>query len=122
MPVEARQAVKQAISWKHRLRQPAALALCLALVLWLGWSGVYGKNGLLAWMDKRAEEQKLRLEIDQLNQENARLRDRIERLQSNPDAIGQVAREQLHYVKPNEVIVQLPPEKQKSVPSAGAGK
>ena len=61
-------------------------------------------------------------EIDDLQQENTRLRERIERLKTNPDAIGQVAREQLHYAKPNEVIVQLPPEKKTQTQTAGAGK
>jgi cell division protein FtsB len=33
-----------------------------------------------------------------------------------------VAREQLHYAKPNEVIVQLPPEKKTQAQTAGTGK
>ena len=58
------------------------------------------------WQQKRVEDRQLRKEIDDLQQENARLRERIERLKSNPDAIGQVARDKLHYAKPNEVIVK----------------
>jgi cell division protein FtsB len=74
------------------------------------------------WEQKRVEDRQLRKEIDDLNQENARLRDRVERLKSNPDAIGQVARDQLHYAKPNEVIVTLPPEPQTKAQTAGTGK
>jgi cell division protein FtsB len=73
---------------------------------------VYGKNGLSTWLEKRAEDKQLRKEINDLNQENSRLRDSIEQLKTNPDAIGIVARDQLHYAKPNEVIVNLPPDKQ----------
>jgi cell division protein FtsB len=50
----------------------------------------------------------LRKEIDELQQENARLRDHIERLKSDPDAIEHEAREKLHYAKPGEVIYTLP--------------
>jgi cell division protein FtsB len=64
----------------------------------------------------------LRKEIDDLQQENSRLRTRIEQLKTNPDAIGQVARDKLHYTKPNEVIVTLPPEPQKQSQPAGTGK
>jgi cell division protein FtsB len=74
------------------------------------------------WQQKRVEDRQLRKEIDDLNQENTRLRDRVERLKSNPDAIGQVARDQLHYAKPNEVIVTLPPDKPAQAQPAGAAK
>ncbi len=102
-----------------RVWRLAATGLAMALALLLGWHVVNGKNGLTVWQQKRAQERQLRQEIDSLNQENARLRDRIERLKSDPDTIGQVAREQLHYAKPNEVIVTLPappPQQQQTAP------
>jgi cell division protein FtsB len=43
-----------------------------------------------------------------LHQENAQLRQHVEQLRSDPDAIEHEAREKLHYAKPNEVIVALP--------------
>ncbi len=105
-----------------RAWRPAASVAAVALALLLGWHVVNGKNGVSVWQQKRAEDRQLRKEIDGLNQENARLRDRIEQLKSNPDAIGQVAHDQLHYAKPNEVIVTLPPEPQTQAQPAGAGK
>jgi cell division protein FtsB len=36
------------------------------------------------------------------------MRDQIERLKSDPDAIEHKAREELHYAKPGEVIYTLP--------------
>jgi cell division protein FtsB len=86
--------------------------VAVALALLLGWHVVNGKNGLTVWQQKRAEDRQLQKEIDGLEQENARLRERIEQLKSNPDAIGIVARDKLHYTKPNEVIVTLPPDPQ----------
>jgi cell division protein FtsB len=112
----------RALNWLRWVWRPAASVVAVALALLLLWHGVIGKNGLLAWQQKRVEERELRKEIDELNQENARLRDHIERLKSDPDAIGIVAREQLHYAKPNEVIVALPLEKPAQAQTAGAGK
>jgi cell division protein FtsB len=111
---------RRALRWTRRVWRPAVSGLVVALALLLGWHVVNGKNGLSAWQQKRVEDRKLRKEINDLNQENARLRERIEQLKSNPDAIGIVARDKLHYAKPNEVIIQLPPEKQS--PPATSGK
>ncbi len=113
---------ERALIWMRRAWRPAASAVLVLAALVVLWQGVNGKNGLRAWLGKRAEDRQLRQQIDTLSQENARLRDRVERLKSNPDAIGQVAREQMHYAKPNEVIVQLPPEKKTQDMPAGAGK
>jgi cell division protein FtsB len=62
----------------------------------------------------------LQKEIEDLEQQNAELRDRIEQLKTNPEAIEHEAREKLHYAKPGEVIYTLPAENQ-GQPS-GAGK
>jgi cell division protein FtsB len=110
------------LDFARRVWRPAASVVAVALALLLLWHGINGKNGLLAWQQKRAEDRQLRKEIDKLQQENARLRERIERLKSNPDAIGIVARDQLHYAKPNEVIVTLPPEQKTQAQPAGTDK
>jgi len=70
--------------------RPAASVMAVTLALLLVWHGVNGKNGLRVWQQKRVEDQQLRKDIDDLNRENTRLRDRVERLKSNPDAIGVV--------------------------------
>ena len=71
---------------------------------------------------KRAEDLQLRKEIENLQGENERLRLRVNRLKSDPDAIQHEARETLHYAKPNEVIVKLPLEPTAQTQPAGAGK
>jgi cell division protein FtsB len=115
-PASARRRV---LEFAQGMWRPAATAVAVLLTLLLGWHVVNGRNGISAWQQKRAEERQLHKEIDSLNQENARLRDRVERLKSDPDAIGQVAREQLHYARPNEVIVTLPPERPAQAGGAG---
>jgi cell division protein FtsB len=113
---------QRALNFARYVWRPAATAAVAALAALLVWHAVYGRNGVSVWQQKRVEDRQLRKEIDDLNQENARLRDRVERLKSNPDAIGQVARDQLHYAKPNEVIVTLPPDKPAQAQPAGTGK
>jgi cell division protein FtsB len=95
-------------SWTARAWRPAGTAVAVVLALLLTWHVINGKNGLQVWHKKRAEDQMLRKDINDLQQENARLRDRIEKLKSDPDAIEHEAREKLHYAKPGEVIYTLP--------------
>jgi cell division protein FtsB len=103
MPLRAR-----ALEWSLRMWRPAGTGVVVALALLLGWHVVNGKHGLSAWQLNRTQDRQLRQEIDDLQQENARLRMRVEKLKSDPDAIEHEAREKLHYAKPGEVIVDLP--------------
>lgn len=91
-----------------RVWRPAGTVVAIGLALLLTWHVVNGKNGLTIWHQKRAEDRQLRREIDDLEKENARLRERIGRLKNDPDAIEHEAREKLHYAKPGEVIYALP--------------
>ena len=99
----------RALEFAQRAWRPtgSAVAVCLALMLMV--HVVNGRNGLTVWNKKRAEDLQLQAEIDKLKRENAQLRDHVERLKSDPDAIEHEAREKLHYAKPNEVIVAMPP-------------
>ena len=69
-----------------RMWRPAGTAVAVGLALLLTWHVINGKHGLQVWHQKRAEDQQLRKEIDELQQENAKL----------------------HYAKPGEVIYTLP--------------
>lgn len=102
----------RALNFAQQVWRPVASVLAVALAGLIVWHGIAGRNGLLVWQQKRVEDKQLQKEIDSLNQENARLRDRVERLKTNPDAIGMVAHDKLHYAKQNEVIVDLSNEQQ----------
>lgn len=110
---------KRALEWTLRVWRPAATVVLVAFALLLTWHVVNGKNGLTVWHKKRAEDRQLRLEINDLQQENARLREHIEHLKSDPDAIEHEAREKLHYAKPGEVIYALPTAPQTQPSNAG---
>lgn len=67
-----------------------------------------GENGYLTRRQQRNQIHALTEEINQLQQENDRLNQRIQDLHSNPHAIEEMARERLRLAKPGEVIVALP--------------
>ena len=113
---------KRAFEFAQRAWRPAGSAVAVCLALLLMGHVVNGKNGLTVWHKKRAEDQQLQKDIDKLQQENAQLRQHVEQLKSDPDAIEREAREKLHYAKPNEVIVALPPQSQSQGQPAGGGK
>ena len=98
------------LEWASRAWRPAGTVVAVGLALLLTWHVVSGKHGLSVWQQKRIEDKQLRKEIEELEQENGRLRIRVERLKSDPDAIEREARDKLHYARPGEVIYALPPE------------
>jgi cell division protein FtsB len=113
---------KRIVEWAQRAWSPAGTVVAVGLALLLTWHVINGKHGLSVWQQKRAEDRQLQLEIKDLEQENARLRDHIERLKSDPEAIEREAREKLHYARPGEVIYALPAQPQKQAQPAGTGK
>lgn len=108
--------------WAKRVWRPSATVVAVGLALLLGWHVVNGKHGLSVWQQKRIEDRQLRKEIDELQQENARLKSHVERLTTDPEAIAHEARETLRYVKDNEVIVPLPEKPKIQAQPVGAGK
>jgi cell division protein FtsB len=79
---------------------------------------INGKHGLSVWKQNRAEDRQLQMEIKDLEQENARLRDHVKRLKSDPEAIEREAREKLHYARPGELIYTLPEPQTQTQPAA----
>jgi cell division protein FtsB len=108
----------RALLWAQRLWRPAGTAVAVALALLVTWHVIYGRHGVSVWQQKRAEDRALQQEIKNLQQENAQMRNQIQRLQSDPEAIEREAREKLHYAKPGDVIVvssPAPPQGQQPV-------
>jgi cell division protein FtsB len=78
---------------------------------------VNGRHGLSFWEQKRVEDKLLQKDILQLQDENTRLRVRVEKLKSDPDAIEHEAREKLRYARQGEVIVDLSGERKPAPPA-----
>ena len=105
---------ERAVEWARQGWRTAGTAIAVALALLMGWGVVNGRHGLSAWQHQRTEDKALKQDIQDLQQENARLRDHIQRLKSDPDTIEREAREQLRYARPGEVIYKLPAQPQPS--------
>lgn len=101
-----------ALGWTQRLWRPVGTGVAVILALLVTWHVIYGNHGLSVWQQKRAEDRALQQEIKALQQENAQMREKIDRLNSDPEAIEREAREKLHYAKSGEVIVTLPDQSQ----------
>jgi len=99
---------ERALAFAQSFWRPAGTTVAVALILMFGWSVVNGKHGVSAWQKQRVQDRELHQEIQDLQQENARLHDHVERLKSDSNAIEHEAREQLHYARPGEIIYTLP--------------
>ena len=97
----------RAADYIYRVRRRIATALAVVLALVFGYHVIVGRNGLNAYEQKRAEDRDLHQQIDSLQQENDRLKEHVDHLRSDPDAIEREARERLHYARPGEVIYTL---------------
>ena len=99
---------ERALELAKRAWRPAGTVVAVLLALLVMGHVVNGNHGLTVWRQNRAQDRELQKEINDIQQENAQLRQQIDRLKSNPDAIEHEAREKLHYAKPGEVIYSLP--------------
>ena len=97
----------------YRARRRLATAGVVLLTAWLFLHVMFGANGMVVYRSKRAEYQKLQIEINRLQQENEAYTQEIKALQTDPKAIEKEAREQLHYTRPGEVVYVEPPPTQK---------
>lgn len=108
---------ERAKDWVQRIWRPVGTGIAVILALLLTWHVIHGKHGLSVWQQERAEDKTLQKQIQDLQTENAAMKDRIEHLKSDPDAIEREAREKLHYAKPGEVIYALPATPAQSTPT-----
>lgn len=108
---------RRAMMWLQQGWRPAGTVFAVVLALAFAWSVVNGRHGLSTWYGQHSQEKQLKNEIQQLQDENARLKQHVDRLKGDPDAIEHEAREKLHYARPGEVIYSLPPDPHKDAPA-----
>jgi cell division protein FtsB len=77
----------------------------------LGFHVVFGANGMLQYGNKRSEYQKIQVEVQQMEAQNAQLQQQIKALKTDPKTIEKEAREQLKYTRPGEVVYRIPTPK-----------
>jgi cell division protein FtsB len=100
----------------ERLGRGLRWALSL-LVLLVAMHGIFGDHGYLAMRRARADVEKLRREVEQLDEQNQHLSGEVKALKSDPAAIERVAREEMGLAKPGELIFRLPDDPKNPPPS-----
>ena len=104
IPALAGAAKERVYLWRRR----AATFATGTLTLVMAYGVIFGHNGLTAFAHKREEAKTLQVQAQQLQKENQRLLEHVNRLQNDPSAIEHEAREELHYTRAGEVIYTLP--------------
>jgi cell division protein FtsB len=98
------------------LRRNATWFLAAALALLL-LQDVFGTHGVLAMRHAQKEASSAKKEIDQINQENQQLQDRVNSLKTDPQAIERIAREEMGLARPGEYIFKTSPRPAENAPA-----
>ncbi len=106
----------------YDLRTKLATVAVAGLAVMLALHVIFGANGMVVYQKKKVEYRTLQKEVDQLQKENQVLSDQIKALKTDPAAIEREAREQLHYVRPGEVVYLTPAQPNTPPPNASAKK
>jgi cell division protein FtsB len=83
-------------------------AICCAVSLYFGYSGIFGERGLLAWNNSQAQLLVAKRSLAEIRQKREALQHRIVLLDDNaidPDLLEEVARSVLLESRPGEVAV-----------------
>jgi cell division protein FtsB len=97
--------------WTPRWQRQLWLAVVgLGLAAYFGYHAVNGSRGLFAWREVDAELEATRQELERLRVERQTLEQRVGRLRHDsldPDLIDELARKELSFVEPLDVIILL---------------
>jgi|SRR5271157_1356527 len=99
--------------WQHYGRHLLAVFVAVLLV-----HDMFGTHGFLAMHRKQQELQKAKIELERLNTENSALEGEVKDLNTDPQTIEKIAREELGQARPGEVIIKLPAVSNESGPAA----
>jgi len=89
------------------LRRNMSIFLLAGLVLLLV-QDLFGTHGVLAMRRAQKQAAQVKQEIEQIDQENRRLEDKVKSLKSDPQAIERIAREEMGLARPGEYIFKIP--------------
>jgi cell division protein FtsB len=86
----------------------AALAGCGLLL-----TAIFGGHGLMRWLQYDQDKKTLTVELEKVQEQNARTRREIDSLMHNEKYIETIARRDLGMVKADEIIYQFPNSEKK---------
>jgi cell division protein FtsB len=92
----------------------SVLPVCCAVVAgYFAWHALSGPTGFSAWRDYQAQRARLEQQVQSAQEQKAALQQRLTLLNPrgvDPDLADELVRRNLDMVRPDEVIVPLPPE------------
>ena len=104
-------------SWKSRIRGVHVLRLLvvclLALNIGLLYAIFFSSHGLEGYRKQGEQVKELEAKIVKLRQENQKLFEHIQAVKNNPKAQEKLVRQELGWVKENEIVVDFPPPENK---------
>jgi len=83
------------------------VAAGLALLL---LQDVFGTHGVLAMRRSQQEARDVQRQINQINQENRQLEEKVKALKTDPAAVERIAREEMGLARPGEYIFKIQPK------------
>jgi cell division protein FtsB len=99
------------LRWMRRLRRPHWVALLgLSLAAYFGYHAVSGSRGRVAWQRVSVALEASQQELQAVRAERAALEGRVVRLRRDsldPDLIDELARKELSFARPLDVIILL---------------
>jgi cell division protein FtsB len=101
------------LSLKEMLVRSALPVGCVVVAGYFAWHAVSGPTGFAAWHDYQAQRAKLEQAVQSSHEQRAALQQRLVLLDPrhvDPDLADELVRKNLDMVRPDEVIVPLPPE------------
>jgi cell division protein FtsB len=96
------------LSKAYGIRRKFATIAVVVFTAWMLLHVMLGANGMVIYQQKKNDIQTLKKEVDALQKENDQYSQQIRALQTDPRMIEKVAREQLQYTRPGEVIYVSP--------------
>ncbi len=106
----------------YQVRRKVATAAVAIFTAWLFAHVMFGANGMVVYRQKKAEYQRLEKQIDHLQKEKDTFTAQVKALKTDPKTIEQEAREQLHYVRPGEVVYVSPAPSPVQRPTTGSAR
>ncbi|MBU6448887.1 MAG: septum formation initiator family protein [Rhodospirillales bacterium] len=99
---------------KNRLRGLVGPVVFLALTYYFGWNAVHGKSGLEAQAAQRTQLQAAQSQQDAVHKNLLMWQTKVAALSGQsiqPDTLDEEAREVLNLANPNDLVIELPPQK-----------
>jgi cell division protein FtsB len=97
-------------SKENKKKFPLLVFVFTAVFISFSLSFFMGQNGILRLQQLRREYDSLMMQNHRLALENRKLGEEIERLKRDPVTVEKIAREELHFVSPHDVVLLVPRE------------